>query len=276
MHNVTVRGRRTALFVLATAVVSLLLAVSPVFAATATIVRHVVTDKKIIALTFDDGYSPTRALKIVSILDQYGATGTFFPYSNAADDAPYTWRTIAKRFPIGNHTVSHPNLTKLTASQIYYEINHARVVIENMTGRPMIRVFRPPYMYYNTTVLEQSYRAGFKTVALWSVDSGDALGVTDDQFYNRAIAGKPGGIVLMHAGPAVTVRNLGRVLAYYKNHGYTFVTIPKLLGMAWSPATTVTTTAVDPPSIPDPAQLLPISSPLYVRPTPLLYREIRE
>ena len=192
-----------------------------------------------IALTFDDGWSPSRALKIDSILQQYGATGTYFPYANAADDAPSTWRYLARHYPIANHTTTHAKLTKLSASTVYWEINNARKVIEGITGRPMVRIFRPPYMPYNSTVLYEGYRAGFKIMALWSVDLGDSLGLSDDRVYNRAIQGTQGGIVLFHAGPAVTVRVLPRVLAYYKNHGFTFVTLPKLLGIAWSPSTTL-------------------------------------
>jgi peptidoglycan/xylan/chitin deacetylase (PgdA/CDA1 family) len=93
-------------------------------------------------------------------------------------------------------------------------------------------------MYYNDTVRYQAYRAGFKIMALWSVDSGDSdRSLTDTQVYNRAIQGTRGGIVLFHAGPAVTVRVLPKVLAYYKSHGWKFVTLPKLLGIPWSPST---------------------------------------
>jgi len=231
-----VHGRRTSLALLV-AIGALLIAVTPVMAGYATIVRHVATDEKVIALTFDDGWSPSRALKIDTILQQFGATATFLPYANAADDSPATWRYLAKHYPIANHTTTHSKLTSLTASRIYWEINNARQVIEGITGRPMVRIFRPPYMAYNDTVRYEAYRAGFKIMALWSVDSGDTRGLTDTQVYNHAIAGTKGGIVLFHAGPGVTVRVLPQVLAYYKNHGFTFVTLPKLLGIPWSPQT---------------------------------------
>ena len=234
----TLRRRRSAA-ALCLALLALLLAVEPVLAGYATVVRYVRTTDKVIALTFDDGWSPSRTLTIADILERYGATGTFFPYSRAADDAPSTWRSLARRFPIANHTVTHRRLSGLAPSTIYWEINRARQVIEGITGRPMVRIFRPPYMAYNATVLEQSYRAGFKVMALWSVDSGDSLGLTATRVYNRAIQGRPGGIVLFHAGPRVTVRVLPSVLAWYKAHGYRFVTLPSLLGMPWSPSTTL-------------------------------------
>lgn len=201
-------------------------------------VRFIETDRKIIALTFDDGWSPTRALQIVDILDQYGVTATFFPYSNAIRGSESTWREIAKRFPIANHTMSHPNMTKLSSAGMFEEIDGARRVIEDATGRPMVRIFRPPYMFYNDTVREQAFRAGFEVMALWSVESGDSSGFDADRIVKRSIAGNKGDIVLLHAGPPATVRALPRIIESYLARGFTFVTLPELLGVPWSPAET--------------------------------------
>jgi peptidoglycan/xylan/chitin deacetylase (PgdA/CDA1 family) len=239
MHNRDVLRFRSTLFAVAVGVAAILLATTPVLAAgSAKMVRYVDTNKKIIALTFDDGYSPMRAEKIVNILDQYGATATFFPYANAADDAPSVWRQIARRFPIGNHTTTHPHLTQLSAAQIFWEIDNARKVIEGITGRPMVPIFRPPYMLYNATVQEQAYRAGFDTMALWTVDTDDALGADAQTIYSRAIKGQPGQIILMHAGPAATVQALPRIMQFYSSRGYTFVNLPEMFGIPWSPDAT--------------------------------------
>jgi peptidoglycan/xylan/chitin deacetylase (PgdA/CDA1 family) len=218
-------------------VVAVLLAAAPASAATlAARVRYFSTDQKVIALTFDDGWSPTRALEIVAILDRYGATATFFPYANAITGAESTWRQIAKRFPIGNHTTSHPNLMKLSAARIFAEIDGGRRIIEAATGVPMVPIFRPPYMDYNDTVREQAFRAGFPTMALWSVDSGDSIGLGDARVLSRASEGGKGGIVLLHAGPPVTVRVLARIIESYQARGFRFVTLPEMLGIAWSPS----------------------------------------
>ena len=90
-------------------------------------------------------------------------------------------------------------------------------------------------MDFNLTVEQQAVKAGFGVMALWSVDTQDALGADADTIYTRAIQGQAGGIVLMHAGPKPTVEALPRILQYYQSHGFTFVTIPQLIGMPWSP-----------------------------------------
>jgi peptidoglycan/xylan/chitin deacetylase (PgdA/CDA1 family) len=237
-----VRRLSPAVFAVGVAITALVLASSPVAAAgSAKMVRSVATDRKIIALTFDDGYSPGRAEKIAALLSQYGATATFFPYANAADDAPAVWKAIAAQFPIGNHTTTHPNLKRLSASQVFWEIDNARQVIEQMTGRPMVPIFRPPYMDYDTTVQEQAYKAGFSTMALWTVDTNDALGADAQTIYERAIKGTPGQIILMHAGPAPTLQALPRILQYFRANGYTFVNLPEMLGIPWHPSATLPT-----------------------------------
>ena len=228
-------------------------------------VRFIETNEKVIALTFDDGYSPGRSLQIAAILDRYGITGTFFPYANAVAGNESTWRSIANRFPIGNHTITHGNLRRMTAAQVYEEIDGARRIIENATGRRMVRVFRPPYMAYNDTVREQAYRAGFETMTLWSVDSEDGLGLSAQRVYERAIGGSAGQIVLLHAGPPATVGALPRIIEHYRARGFRFVTIPEMLGMHWSRAPGTNPPAQPPPAVgPTPPQLLG-SEPVYLR-----------
>jgi peptidoglycan/xylan/chitin deacetylase (PgdA/CDA1 family) len=224
MHNMAVTRLSPAVLAIGVAISALVLAASPVAAAggMAKMVRYVDTDKKIIALTFDDGYSPTRAQKIAAILEQYGATATFFPYANAADDAPAVWKDIAARFPIGNHTTTHPNLRRLSGGAGPSGKSTTPVrSSKGITGRPMVPIFRPPYMDYNLTVQQQAYRAGFTTMALWTVDSNDALGADAQTIYERAIKGTPGQIILMHAGPGPTVQALPRIIQYFKSKGYT-------------------------------------------------------
>jgi peptidoglycan-N-acetylglucosamine deacetylase len=235
------RRRGLSLSLLAS-VTAMIIAVTPAAAAELAVVkRKGDTSKQWIALTFDDGYNAKRSKKVADILEQHGVTGTFMPYANAVKDAPAAWKSIAARFPIANHTVSHANLSKRTAAQVYAEINDARKIIEEITGQPMLRIFRPPYMAYSETVLRQSYRAGFKTLALWTVDAGDAIGKPSaDSVYRAAIAGKNGGIVLLHAGPSVTVQALPRIISHYKRKGFKFVTLGEMLGVPWKGASGAT------------------------------------
>jgi peptidoglycan-N-acetylglucosamine deacetylase len=217
------------------ACLSLLMAAAPVTAASALCVRHGDRTQKAIALTFDDGWSATRTREIVTILDKQGVTATFFPYANVVKASPDLWRSIARRYPIANHTVSHPKLTRLTSAGIYDEIDRARRIVERITGRPMMRVFRPPYGAWDSRVARQAYKAGFNYLVLWDVDSGDT---SRDRTYSRVLrlasSGGKGSIVLMHAGPAVTPRVLKDVIANYRSRGFRFVTVGEMFGVPWN------------------------------------------
>ncbi len=70
--------------------------------------------RRVVALTFDDGWGPTATAEIVAILEREHVPATFFPYARAVRLHPALWRSISRAgFPIGNHTDTHPNLVRL-------------------------------------------------------------------------------------------------------------------------------------------------------------------
>jgi len=188
-------------------------------------------DKPVVALTFDDGYSPSNCARILDTLERRHVTATFFPYAWAAGAAPAFWRRVAADgFPIGNHTASHPDMTALTLAEATSEITRARRAIEKITGHEMIRVFRPPYGGWNKTVIEAARDAGFPTVLLWDVDTQDwASSATASGVLRAALRGGNGSVILMHCGPSVTPAILDKVITGYRERGFGFVTVPQLL-----------------------------------------------
>ena len=200
----------------------------------ATAYRHGSRTQKVVALTFDDGYSPAETRAIFTILKAEHVTATFFPYARATLEAPSLWRQIAAAgYPIGNHTYSHKNLTHLSTAAVVSELTRARATVARITGRAQPPVMRPPYGAYTTATRHAAALAGYSTLALWDVDTRDWSGISASTIVSRAIAGTRGSIVLMHAGPANTPRALRAIIASYRRRGYAFVTVPELLGIAW-------------------------------------------
>jgi peptidoglycan/xylan/chitin deacetylase (PgdA/CDA1 family) len=223
--------RRSPLLALLIAILACVLAASPAAGGTMVIVGQGDGTQKVVALTFDDGWSPTRTARIVAILDRKGVPATFLPYAEVVMLNPTLWRSIARQYPIANHSTTHPHLTRLTSRQVFREIDGARRTVERITGRPMVRMFRPPYGSRNATVDAAAYRAGFKMTVLWNVDSRDwERNISDERVYRLATAGGKGSIVLLHAGPAVTVRVLPRIIDAYRQRGFRFVTLPQMFG----------------------------------------------
>jgi hypothetical protein len=93
--------------------------------------------------------------------------------------------------------------------------------------------FRPPYGAYNSTTLSLA-QARNMAVWNWSVDTEDwrANGSADPYWVNRIVSlAQAGGtqthpVILMHNTPnatPATVAALPRIIAYYRDRGYTFV-----------------------------------------------------
>ena len=76
-------------------------------------------NKPMIALTFDDGPHPTYSNQILNILEQYESVATFFEQGMNVDRYPdVVRREAALGCELGSHSYNHPQLTKLSYSQI--------------------------------------------------------------------------------------------------------------------------------------------------------------
>jgi peptidoglycan-N-acetylglucosamine deacetylase len=203
----------------------------PVMGPPARVVYSVKTHQKLIALTFDDGWSPPAAHLILDTLVHEHVAATFFVNSTYVRRDPDVWRTIAAAgFVIGNHTYDHKDMTSVSTMAVVADVRKDARVFKELTGYTMSPIFRPPFGARNRRVDEAVRLAGYPTEVLWDTVSGDTGAARSDWNQLRsAIAGGPGSIVLMHVGPASTPRILAAVIASYRVRGFTFVTIPELL-----------------------------------------------
>jgi peptidoglycan/xylan/chitin deacetylase (PgdA/CDA1 family) len=206
---------------------ALLVAATPTLAA-ATVVYNGSRTTKTIALTFDDGYYPAAIESIRATLAREGVKATFFPTSQAVRANPTVWRRVAASgHPIGNHTVSHPDLTRLSYSSVVYQITASRSTIQSVTGYRQIPFLRPPYGAWNATVVRAATNTGYRRVVLWDVDSQDWRRPSTSTLVYNATRGRSGSIVLLHTLPGTAVA-LPQIIRFYKARGYRFVTIPQL------------------------------------------------
>jgi peptidoglycan/xylan/chitin deacetylase (PgdA/CDA1 family) len=211
----------------------LTLGVGAVEAADPPVVWHGPRDEKVVALTFDDGWSTPRCQKILDILLAEKVAATFFPNAVYVRQHPDFWRRVAELgFPIGNHTVNHRDLTELNAARVFKEIDRDRKIVEEITGVPMIRAMRPPFGAYDKQTIKQSARAGFPKLVLWDVTALDTSRRASKKAMTRAaLSGRSGSVVVLHCGPKETPQILPRIIKGYRDRGFRFVTIPALLGI---------------------------------------------
>jgi peptidoglycan/xylan/chitin deacetylase (PgdA/CDA1 family) len=205
----------------------------PIAATSVRVVSHGSRLHKVVALTFDDGYSAVATLQILHILVADKVPATFFPYGWAVHATSPAWHAVVRAgFPIGNHTLSHADLAILPPAQVTSQLVLGREAIDAYSGGTSVNLMRPPYGAYTQADLPAIAAAGYGTVVLWDVDTLDWTGNSVSTIVARATRGTNGSIVLMHAGPANTPQALPAIIAWYRAHGFTFVTVPELLNLA--------------------------------------------
>ncbi len=191
--------------------------------------RKLLTNGKYVALTFDDGPSPQGTPKILKTLKEYDAKATFFMLGNQVDYYPDLARKVVEEgHEIGNHTKSHPNLSKMSDVNIKKELDYTNEKIKEVTGvSPSL--IRPPYGIYNDNVIKYA-KENNQSIILWSVDSLDwknRNGSAIQKIVQNEIT--PGAIVLLHDIHSTTADALPKLLKTLKQAGYQFITVSQLL-----------------------------------------------
>ncbi|MEV4110508.1 polysaccharide deacetylase family protein [Nonomuraea sp. NPDC049695] len=181
---------------------------------------------KCVALTFDDGpgrYTDT----LLRHLAKYRARATFFVVgSNVVTYPRVLRRTVAAGHEIGNHTWSHPLLTRLPAARVRSQLARTDRAVKAVAG-VVPHLVRPPYGAFNRAVRRQISRP----IVLWNVDTLDWRYRNSATVARRALRSvRPGSIILFHDIHRTTVGAMPRVLKSLAQRGYHFVTVTELFG----------------------------------------------
>ena len=229
MKRRVIRGAM-ALFILLAMVITQSISVS---AAASKFVTSVNTTSKVVALTFDDGADGANTNKILDILAKNNVKATFFLTGSGANNHPqYIKNIAAKGHQLGNHSYTHPDFTKLTATQMKSELDRTEALIKSLTGKTTKPIFRAPFGAVNSTVLNDVGAAGYGYTIQWNIDTIDWKGLTASQINTKVQTNiKPGSIVLMHTGAGApgTPLALPTMISQLKAKGYQFVTVSQLL-----------------------------------------------
>ncbi|WP_371543083.1 polysaccharide deacetylase family protein [Streptomyces sp. NBC_00554] len=180
-------------------------------------------------LTFDDGPDPRYTPDILSTLREYDVHAMFFVCGEMAVDNKDLLREMADDgHTVGNHTWSHPLLTKLSRSAIHSEMERTCEVIDDAFGEPP-GWFRAPYGAWNRAAFQLGAELGMEPLA-WTVDTLDWTSPGTRTIVNRVEDGAaPGVVVLSHdAGGdrSQSVRALRTYLPQLLDSGY-HITVPR-------------------------------------------------
>ena len=183
-------------------------------------------DRKLVALTFDDGPSAYTD-SFLDLLREKGVHATFFEIGQeVAGRAETMNRILAEGDEIGNHTTHHGFYPG------YWDLAATNSLIRSATHfEPCL--FRPPGGAVDSAVVAAAGEAGLATI-LWDVDPADWTNPGSGAVYSRIVsATRPGSIVLMHDGGGDrggTLAALPRIIETLRGRGYRFATVSELLG----------------------------------------------
>ncbi|MGW5262182.1 polysaccharide deacetylase family protein [Microbispora sp. NPDC004025] len=183
---------------------------------------------KCIALTFDDGpwpYTPG----LLDTLKKHKAKATFFLLGRKVAYRPeLTKRIYEEGHDIGNHTWTHPSLTKLSDGEVFDEVSTTSEIIYQTIGkRP--EYMRPPNGATDSRVSGLMVDLGLPQI-LWTGSTLDWQSRDTKVIAERTLKlAKRDGVILLHDIVPETVKAMPGVLAALEKEHYKFVTLTTLL-----------------------------------------------
>ena len=189
-------------------------------------------NKKVVALTFDDGPDGNTTPQALDILAKYKIKATFFVQGkNIAGNEAILKRMQAEGHEIGNHSWNHPVLTQLSLEDAKKQITDTEDAIKNVLGKSS-KLMRPPYGAISDDI-RNSLDLSF---ILWDVDSLDWKSKNEAAIFTEIQhQTSDGSIILLHDIHQPSVNSLPKVIEYLQEQGYSFVTVSELLNTRLKP-----------------------------------------
>lgn len=189
------------------------------------------TKEKQIAISFDAAWGAEDFDEIMKILEQHQVKTTFFMTGEWVEKYPECVKTLVEKgHDLGNHSMSHPDMTKLSKEKQREQILAVHKRVKELTGYEM-ELFRPPYGAYDNDVIRTCYEVNYYPIQ-WSVDSLDWKDYSAKQIISNVCEHKnlnPGAIILCHNGAKHTAEALDEMLTILENKGYKMIPISELI-----------------------------------------------
>jgi hypothetical protein len=133
-------------------------------------------------------------------------------------------------FEVGDHSLTHPFLTKLPWDRLMEEVGGGTETFARLTGVRTTPLLRPPYGHTDATVAEAAGAKGFRYIVLWDIDPSDWTNISGDAIRNHVVTNAhDGAIVLMHMSAAHTFEAIPGIVRDLRARGYELVTVSELL-----------------------------------------------
>jgi glycosyltransferase involved in cell wall biosynthesis/peptidoglycan/xylan/chitin deacetylase (PgdA/CDA1 family) len=187
-------------------------------------------NKKLVALTFDDGPNSVFTPRILNILKDRSVKATFFLVGRDVERNKSLAKQIADEgHSVGMHSYSHNRFGESGIDARKAEIAKSRKALCDEIGAT-VNLFRPPQGSLSLTQLLYCKKNNITTV-MWSLDSDDFRVKDAHLLVDRASGGriKNGEIILFHDDNESTVSALPQIIRNLSDKGFEFATVEEML-----------------------------------------------
>lgn len=181
------------------------------------------TDKKVVALSFDDGPC-TQTPAILDVLKKHNVQAAFFLIGrNISGSEGILTRISREGHLIGNHTFAHtPWFPFFSSGKMILDLKKNAEMISNVTGE-QVQWFRPPYGITNPMLAKAVRETGYKVMG-WSLRSYDTSLNNSEKVMKRVKRLlEPGVVILLHDRCPDTPGVVEEIVQYARAQGYEFL-----------------------------------------------------
>lgn len=184
-------------------------------------------NQKEIYITFDAGFENGNTERILDALKKHGVKATFFLVGNYFETQPELVKRMAEEgHTIGNHTYSHPDMSKISDIQSFQtELQKNEALYRDILGSEMPKLYRPPQGKFCEENLKMAQQLGYSTV-FWSLAYVDWYvddQPTPEQAFSKLLPRiHPGAVVLLHSTSSTNAEILDELLTKWEGTGYSF------------------------------------------------------
>jgi len=191
------------------------------------------TSKKILYLTFDEGYEAGYTAPILDVLKKHNIKAAFFvvkPYITSNPEL--IKRMVSDGHLVCNHSNHHPSMASIKDEEKFKkELSDVEEAFENITQKKMAMYFRPPMGKYSELSLQYTKNYGYKTI-FWSFAYMDWI---KEKQPSHEVAKKRilqrthnGGIMLLHAVSKTNAEILDDLITEWESQGYVLKSLDEL------------------------------------------------
>ena len=195
------------------------------------VVCKVETERKVVALTFDDGPTPQGVNAILPVLEEHDVQATFFLIGHLMEQHPQEAAKILEAgHELGNHTYSHKQ--NMFRSQSFYrdEVLGTKELLDGYGSDT--NLFRPPFGKRLIGLPMVVDEAGYISI-MWDVaDRSNTFPKPADYAAGIVNRAQPGSIILMHPmyrHNQTARKALPMVIEGLRDRGFEIVTVSQLL-----------------------------------------------